>query len=159
HAVAALEVGLLAGENLLKIPASVAVQVLHVGGVQRVLLALQPATGQLRDGNVSDCVVPYQGTPTRQQRRRLRAHVDEDEPAEFLSPIGADATLGAEVVLRVRGVLEGLLDAAAGGIELPAVVLAADAVILDHPIGQAGTAVCAVLVDHTEVATAVTIDH
>ena len=38
--MAALEVWLLAGENLLEIPAGVPVQVLHVGGVQGVLLAL-----------------------------------------------------------------------------------------------------------------------
>jgi len=45
----------------------------------------------------------------RQQRRWLRAHVDKDKPAEFLGLVGADATLIAEVVLRVRGVLERLL--------------------------------------------------
>lgn len=45
HPVVAAEVGLLAGENLLKIPAGVAMQVLYMGGVQGVLLALQPATG------------------------------------------------------------------------------------------------------------------
>src|SRR5215831_14603426 len=78
--MAALEVWLLAGENLLEIPTGIPVQVLHVGGIQRVHLALQPATGQVRDGDVSYRVVPHEGTPARQQRRWLRAHMDEDEP-------------------------------------------------------------------------------
>src|SRR5213593_1871369 len=97
---------------------------LHVSGVQGVLLALQPATGWMSNGDVPYRVVPHQGTPARQQRRWRRAHVDEDEPAEFLGLVGADAALIAEVVLRVRGVLERLLDAAAAGVKLPAVVLA-----------------------------------
>ena len=110
--MAALKIWFLAGENLLEIPASVPVQVLHVGGVQGVLLTLQPATGQVRDGDVAYRVVPHQGTPARQQRRWRRPHVDEDEPAELLGLVGTDATLIAEVVLRVRGILERLLDAA-----------------------------------------------
>src|SRR5262245_22154033 len=158
-AMAALKVRLLADENLLEIPAGVPVQVLHVGGIQGVLLALQPATGQVRDGNVPDRVVPHQRTPARQQRRRRRAHVDEDEPAEFLGLVGADTALVAEVVLRVRGVLEWLLDAAAAGVKLPAVVLAADTVVLDHAVGEAGAAVRAVLIDDAEMATAVAVDH
>jgi len=60
--VRAMEVRLLAGENLLKIPAGVPVQVLHVGSVQGVFLALQPATGQVRYGDVPYGVVPHQGT-------------------------------------------------------------------------------------------------
>src|SRR5262252_9634822 len=51
-AMAALEVWLLTGENLLEISAGIPVQVLYVGGIQRVLLALQPATGQVCDGDV-----------------------------------------------------------------------------------------------------------
>src|SRR5215467_10498825 len=105
------------------------------------------------DGNVSDRIVPHQGTPARQQRRWLRAHVDKDEAAEFLGLVGADVALSTEIVLRVRGVLERLLNAAPTRIELPAVVLAADAVVLDHAIGEAGTAVRAVLVNDAEMTT------
>src|SRR5262245_23407378 len=50
-AMAALEVWFLAGQNLLEISAGIPVQVLHVGGIQGVLLALQPATGQVRYGD------------------------------------------------------------------------------------------------------------
>src|SRR5215475_1679131 len=117
----ALKVWFLAGENLLEIPASVPVQMLHMGGIQGILLTLQPATGQVRDGDVADRVIPHQGPPARQQRDRRRAHVDEDEATEFLGPVGADAALVAEVVLRVRGVLERLLDAAPARVKLPAV--------------------------------------
>src|SRR5215510_11940085 len=88
------------------------VQVLHVGGIQGVLLTLQPATGQVRDGNIPYRVVPHQGTPARQQWGRFWTHVDKDKPAEFLSLVGTDATLVAEVVLWVRSVLERLLNAA-----------------------------------------------
>ena len=38
-------------------------------------------------------------------------------------------------------------------------VLAADAVVLDHAVGEAGTAVGAVLVDDAEMTTAVAVDH
>jgi hypothetical protein len=58
----------------------------------------------------------------------------------------------------MRGVLERLLDAAAPGVEFPAVVLTADAVVLDHAVGQAGTAMGTVLVDNTELATTVEVD-
>ena len=156
--MAALEVWFLAGENLREIPASVPVQVLHVGSIQGVLLTLQPATGQVRDGDVPYRIVPHQGTPARQQRRWLRAHVDKDEPAELLGLVGADATLIAEVVLRMCGILERLLDAAPARVEFPAVVLAADAVVLDHAIGEAGTAVGAILVDDAKMAAAVAVD-
>src|SRR5213594_4211699 len=135
------------------------VQVLHVGSVQGVFLALQPAAGQVRYDDVPYCVVPHQGTPARQQRGWIRAHVDKDEPAEFLGFVGADAALGAEVVLWVGGVLERLLEAAAAGVELPAVVLAADAVVFDDAIGEAGAAVGAVFVNDAEVAAAVAVDH
>src|SRR5262249_8627814 len=66
HAVATLEVWLLTGEDLLEIPAGVPVQVFHVRGIQRVLLPLQPATGQVRDGGVPHRIVPPQGHPWRQ---------------------------------------------------------------------------------------------
>src|SRR5207249_7799373 len=120
---------------------------------------LQPATGQVRDGDVPYRVVPHQRPPARQQRRRFWAHVDKDEPAEFLGLVSADAALSAEVVLRVCGVLEWLLDAAAAGVEFPAVVLAADTVVLDHAVSEAGAAVRAVLVDDAKMTPAVTIDH
>src|SRR5207244_3558535 len=64
----ALEVGLLAVHELSEVAPGVAVQVLGVGGVERVLLALQPAAGQVGDGNVAHRVLPDQGTPAGQQR-------------------------------------------------------------------------------------------
>src|SRR5262249_50912338 len=157
-AMAALEIWFLASENLLEIPTGIPVQVLHVGGIQGVLLALQPATGQVRDGDVPYRVVPHQRTPSWQQRDRRRAHVDEDESGEFLGLVGADAAFVAEVVFRVRGILERLLDTAAARVEFPAVVLAADTIILDHAISEAGAAMRTVLVDDAEMAAAVAVD-
>jgi hypothetical protein len=51
-AMAALEVWFLTGHELLEIPASIPVQMLDMGGIQGVFLALQPATGQVRDGKI-----------------------------------------------------------------------------------------------------------
>ena len=66
------------------------------------------------DGDVAHRVVPGQRLPARQQRRRLRAEIGEDETGELLDGVAGDAALGAEVVFGVGGVFERLLDAGAG---------------------------------------------
>ena len=80
---------------------------LHVGGIQRVFLALQPAAGQVRDGDVPYRVIPYQRTPTWQQRGWCRAHVDKDEPTEGLAPklVEQVGTLLDEIAKRGTAIL------------------------------------------------------
>jgi hypothetical protein len=65
-AIGAPEVRLLIVKQLGKVVPCVAVEVLRVGRVERVLLALQPAAGQVRDRDVTHAVFPDQGTPARQ---------------------------------------------------------------------------------------------
>ena len=64
----------------------------------------------------------------RERRRAALAQVGEDHTHPLLGGIAADADLGGEAC-----VLRNLLDALARAIELPAVIEAANAVLLDPP--------------------------
>jgi len=130
----ALGFGLLAVHH----PAApVAVQPLEVEWVEGVLLALEPVARQL-DGVGEATALPDEDVPARQQRRGLRAHVREDQAAEFLNFVRLDVHFFLEA--RACG-LRGLIHASAGFVEQPAMVGAADALGFGYAVGQVGLAV------------------
>lgn len=84
-----------------------------------------------------------------------RAHVDEDQAVALLDGV---PRLTGGVAPAPQGGLACLLDAAALDVEFPAVVAAADAVVLDAAVEEAGTAVGAALDHDTGVALSVPED-
>ena len=132
-------------------PAERAVQHRHVVGVDHVLEMLQPVAGD--DGRAAAAdrgvvgldelavVHLLQAFVARQHRLFLgRSHIGEDQPVAFLDRIPGLAHL----VLELAAVgLAGLLQAMALGVELPAVIAAADAVFLDLAVIERGAAVAA----------------
>ena len=110
----------------------VAMQMLGVDGVNRVLHALQPVAWYLRPGGVTQRVRLDERAPTRNKRGRLGAEVRPYQPSQLLRRIRVDAHLLFE--RRPLG-LAGLQNALAGGVVRPAVVGAAQAVLLrDAPL-------------------------
>ncbi len=154
-----LEVRLFAVQHLGEIAVRVVVKVLGMCGIDGILLCLQPIARELGDRNVADRLVPDERPPSREQRRRTRPHIDEDQAAELGGLVRLHGALLTKATARLDDVLEGLLDAGAVHRELPAVVLAADAVGLDDTVGEAGAAVRAVAVDDAELARAFPVDH
>src|SRR6202011_385409 len=130
----------------------VPVQPLHVHRIQAIFLALQPVAGQLDCGDVAHYVVPRQRFPEREGGRRLGAQIGEHQSGDLEEWVAGDATPGPEIVLRVDGVLERLFYAGSVRVEFPAVVLTAQAVLLDHADGQVDAAVGTVAGDEPELA-------
>ena len=108
--------------------------------------SLQPPS----HSNVSQC---------GRQRRRLRAHVREDETAVRLHRVARDLHLLLEAAVRVDGLLKRLLDALAGLVHHPAVVHAAQAVLLRYAIGEIDATVRAGALDEPQCAGLVLIEH
>src|SRR5262249_11780287 len=82
-----------------------------------------------------------------------RAHIGEDQPVALLQGIPGLADLVPEEA--ALG-LTGLLEAAAFRIELPAVVAAADAVVLDLTVVERGAAMAAARMERAGAAEPVT---
>ena len=138
--------------------APVAVQPLQVHRVQRVLLALQPVAGQRRERDLAPDVVPRERLPHREERCGLRAHVREHHAPEHLDRVGRDLHLLLEAPVRVDGLLERLLDALAGLVHHPAVVHAAEAVLLRDAVGEVDAAVRAEPLDEADRAGLVPVE-
>ena len=92
----------------------------------------------------------FQAFVARQHRLLLGwSHIGEDQPVELLYRVPGLAHL----VLELAAVgLAGLFEAAALGVELPAVIAAADAVLLDLAIIERGAAVAAAGVEQAGAA-------
>ena len=89
----------------------------------------------------------------RQRRRIARTEVDEDESRVFLAVVRRDVGRGREAGLFGR-----LLDARAGGVELPPVVEAADAVAFDPTGVEERAAVGAAAADDPHATRLVAVD-
>ncbi len=124
--------------------------------VDGVFLRLQPVAGYLGEHDLHEAVRPVERLPIRQFRGRQRAHVGPEHPGQCAHPAGLQAGLGAQPAGRVHRVFIGLRDAPAIGRELPAVVVAADALIFDITVGQVGPAVRALALHQAVAAGAVT---
>ena len=86
----------------------------------------------------------------REQRGGLRAHVGEYQSAVGLDGVAGDLDLLLEASVRVDGLLEGLLDALAGLVHHPAVVHAAQAVLLGDAVGEVDAAMGAEAFDEAQ---------
>ena len=140
---------------LVGVVGEVAVEPLGVGGVKGVLHTLEPVAGQLDEVDLPVGGLVHQPLPAGEQRRRLRAHVREDEAAQGLHAIGVcpDTILEGAI-----GRLRGGLQAAAGLFEEPAVVGAAQAVLLRDAVLQRDAPVGAGLLDQTQLPAPVLVE-
>ena len=121
----------------------VAVQPLHVVGVDGVLHDLKPIARQGCVATVLDAIHD-ENVEARKLGRGIRPDVHPDHPAHDLGLAGLLLDAVAEVL--VVG-LRRLLEAVAVEVPLPPVVAAANAVLVDNAVGQRGAAVRAVLGD------------
>src|SRR6266852_1369310 len=145
----------LAGEPL----GPVVVHPFEVHRVAGVLLALEPVAGHVREHDLAETVLPGERLPDRQLRRQLRAQIGPQQPGAFLHRIGLGgaALLGARA--RADRVVVGLLDAGAALVHQPAMIIAADAGLLDHAVGEVGAAVRTVPVEQPELAAQILVEH
>lgn len=142
--------GRLAGE-LLEEGAIAPVKPLDVVRVDGVLHDLQEVARQLGVRDVAPGVGHDEEVVARQRWRRgllgVRPEIGEDEPAELLHLVGG----GPDPVLEVRiGGLTRLVEALTARVEEPAVVAAAQALLLGAAEGQRGTPVRAPLLQQPE---------
>ena len=122
----------------------VAVHPLEVHGVDRVFLTLQPVARDRRKHDLHEAVLPQKRFPVGNERRRLRAEVCPQHAALRFDRIRLDANLVAEVrpstrlrtCLGIGDILERLLDAAAGFVELPAVIVAPNPAVFDEAVAR-----------------------
>jgi len=125
-------------------------QIGRVRGIDRVLHRLEPVAIENRmKTNLSDPVLSRHHVVIGEERRRLRSHVREEKPGDFLHRIGAEPDAVFKAAL---GRLGRLLDALALGIEHPAVVSAANVVPLDFSIKKRSAAMRAIFLYQTILA-------
>ncbi|MEY9384258.1 hypothetical protein ABIF93_002515 [Bradyrhizobium japonicum] len=139
----------------------------HVIGIDHVLEMLEPVAGDDRGAAAADrgivglhelaFVHVFQAFVSRQHRAFLgRAHIGKDQPVALLDRVPGLADL----VLELAAVgLAGLLETAAFGVELPAVIAAADAVFLDLAVIERGAAMAAARVQQADAAVLVAEQH
>jgi hypothetical protein len=137
--------------------APIIVHPLEVHRVDGVLLALKPVTRHVGEHDLAKAVAPGERLPHRQFRRRQRAQIGEQQAGAFLDRVGLGLAAGLGR-FRTGGVFVRLFEAAAGLVNEPAVVAAADAGVLDPAISHVGAAVRTVAVDQAVPAAAVAIE-
>ena len=129
-----------------------------MNGIDGVFLALKPVARNVREHDFAKAVGPSERFPHRQFRRRLRSEIGEQQSCAFLHRIGLGVTAGLRW-LRARGILIGLFEAAAGLVDEPAVIAAADAVFLDPAVGHVGAAVRTMPVDQAVTAAQILVEN
>ena len=138
--------------------APVPVKPFEMDRVMGVLLALQPVARQFGDPDVRVAVLVGEGLPHGDERSGSRPHVCPQHAAEFLHGVTRDLDLLLETSVRVDGLLEGLLDALAGLVHHPAVVHAAQAMLLRYAVGEIDPAMRAGAFDESERAGLVAVE-
>ena len=128
-------------------PHVVPVEVLHMVRVHGVLHDLQPVAGQEGVADIAEGPGPDEQVVAGQERSRVGAQVGPDEPAQLLGPVGDGPHLAREH--RLAG-LGRHLEARALAVELPAVVGAADAFLVDDRVDQRRPPVGALLLEEAE---------
>ena len=150
-------VRLLVVVHLLGEMGGVAVQPEQVRGIDRVLHRLQPVA--LQKGvflHPAFAMLPGEHVPARQRRRRVGAEIGEQQAAELHDRIGGVPYF---VLEGAAGGLRRLLEAMAAGVELPAVIGAADALVIDPPVGERGAPVGTVLAEEAIASLGIPKDH
>ncbi len=139
--------------------APVVVHPFEMHGVAGVLLTLEPIARDLGEHDLAEAVLPVEWLPDRQLRCRQRPHIGPEQPHAFLHRIGArPATLlGARA--RIDEVVIRLLDAAPGLVHQPAVIVAANAALLDEAVAEIGAAMRTLPIEQPETAAEILIEH
>src|SRR5439155_8845160 len=78
--------------------------------VDGVLLTLKPIAGDFGKDDLTKSILPSEGFPIRNHRRRLRPEVCPNQSSTRLDGIGGDANLVLEPGFLYRDVVIGLLD-------------------------------------------------
>ena len=138
--------------------APIVVHPLEMHGIDGVLLALKPIARNVREHDFAKAVGPGERFPYRQFRRGLRPEISEQQSGAFLHRIGLGVTAGLRR-FRIGGILVRLFEAAAGLVDEPAVIAAADAVVLDPAVGHVGAAVRTVPVDQAVTAAQILVEN
>ena len=119
--------------------------------VDRVLLALEPVARHFRKHDLDEAVLPGERLPVRHQRRRKRAEIGPDQPGSSLHRIGLDVDVANFMLASgCADVLERLRQAVAALVEPPAVIVAAQAALLDDAVGEIGATMRAMPVEQAE---------
>ncbi len=145
-------------EVLHHVVAEILVEPLDVDRVERVLADLEPVAG---DDGPADLLraVHDEEVPAREERRGLRTEVGEDHAAELLHGVGGDRDPVFEGAVRVLSLLVRLLEAAAVRREPPAVVGAAQPLLLGDAEHHAGAAVRAAVAHEAEITGTIAVEH
>src|SRR5439155_1646301 len=88
-------------------------------------MTLKPVAGDLREHDLHEAVLPGEGLPGRHERRRRRPQVGPEQAGLGLHRIRFDSDAILEPGTRARCLLERLLQAPAGVVPQPAVIVAA----------------------------------
>ena len=134
------------------------VQPLGMHRIERVLHALEPVARELGHSYVPQDVVPDEQVPSRQQRRGRWPEVRPDQPAQLLHGVARNLDLFLEASVGMDRLLERLLDALARLVHHPAVVHAAQAVLLRYAVGEVDATVGAEAVDESERAGPIAVE-
>src|SRR6185312_2570280 len=127
--------------------APIRVHPLEMHRVDRVLLALHPVARDFRNHDLGKAVLPGERLPVRHQRRGKRAEIGPDQPGMLAHRIRFDPDARFHVGVGMGHVLVRLGDARAFLVIKPAVIVAAQAALLDEAIGHVGAAMAAMPVD------------
>ena len=128
----------------------ITVQPFKVNGIQGILHALQPITGQLGQRYLAPTVLPGKRLPIRKQWSRLRPHVGEDHSCQRLHRVTSNLDLFFETAIRVDSFLERLLDALSRLIVEPAVIHAAQPSLFRNAVREINASMRTSAFDQTE---------
>ena len=93
--------------------------------VDRVLLTLEPVARNLAEDDLDEAIAPGERFPHWYFRCRERTHIRPQQPGAGLDRIGLDRDAVFEVGVWMGDLFKRLVDAFAGVVELPAVIVAA----------------------------------
>src|SRR5579863_7494534 len=106
----------------------------EVDRIDRIFLALKPVARDLRHDDLTKAILEIEQFPIRQLRRWKRPEIGPDQAGVHLHRVGSNADLVLVFGLRNNRILEWHLDALAGLVIGPAVIVAANAAFLDKTI-------------------------
>src|SRR5580658_5343017 len=112
-------------EFILQPDAPIHVHPLKVQRIDRILLALKPVAGNVREYDLDEAVLPREGLPVGNQRSGFGPQVGPNQPGPRLHRIRLDADLVLETSFWHGNVLVRLLDASAVLLKEPAMIVAA----------------------------------
>ncbi|MNS71300.1 hypothetical protein D3C72_1046650 [compost metagenome] len=139
--------------------APVGVHPFEVDRIDRVFLALEPVAGNIGEDDLLEAVGPAERFVVRQKRRWQRPHIGPQQPALLLHRIGLDLDLFLQFQVRRRHIVIGLFDALPRLVEQPAVIVAAQAALLDEGVGQVGATVRALTVNQAVPPAQILVEH